>query len=45
MGKLTIVIDDEYEERLRDRVRRKGDLSRLINEALGFWFSQTEASK
>lgn len=42
MGKLTIVISDEVEERLRDHVRGKGDISSIIEEALKAWFERAK---
>ena len=38
MEKLTIVLSDDVEEQLRDRVRGKGDVSAIIEEALKLWF-------
>jgi len=34
MGKVTVVLDDDLEERLRNHIRGKGDLSKIVNEAL-----------
>jgi hypothetical protein len=34
MGKVTVVLDDELEEKLRNHIKRKGDLSKIVNEAL-----------
>jgi len=40
MGKLTIVLSDEIEEKLRAHMRKKGDLSRIIELALEEWFNR-----
>lgn len=40
MGKLTIVLSDEMEERLRAHIRKKGDISRIIEQALEEWFNR-----
>ena len=42
MGKLTIVLSDSLEERLRCLIRRRGDLSRIIEEALAEWLDRRE---
>jgi len=34
MGKVTVVLDDELEVEVRNRIKRKGDLSKIVNEAL-----------
>jgi len=34
MGLIGIVIPDELEEQLRDRAKRKGDLGKIVSEAL-----------
>ena len=33
MGKATVVLDDDVEKFIRQNLRKKGDLSKLINEA------------
>lgn len=40
MGKITIVLSDDMEERLRTHIRKKGDLSRIIELALEEWFNR-----
>jgi len=45
MGKLTIVLSDSLEERLRTQIRRRGDLSRIIEEALEEWLDRREAGR
>jgi len=40
MGKLTIVLSDEIEERLRAHTRKRGDLSRIIEQTLEEWFNR-----
>ena len=37
MGKIHVTIDDELEEKIRERTRRKGDLSKFTEEALQAW--------
>jgi len=34
MGKISVVLPDDVEDYLRDLVRGKGDISRIITEAL-----------
>jgi len=34
MGRVQIVFEDDIEEMLRDKAKRKGDLSRIVNEAV-----------
>jgi len=34
MGKVTVVLDDDLEELVRKQTRKKGDFSRIVNEAL-----------
>jgi len=34
MGKMTIVLNEQVEKRLRECNRKKGDMSKIINEAL-----------
>ena len=34
MGKVTVVLDDDLEEKVRKLTRKKGDFSRIVNEAL-----------
>jgi len=40
MGKITIVLSDDMENRLRAHTRKRGDLSRIIEEALEEWFNR-----
>ena len=42
MGKVTIVLRDSIEERLRDLIRKRGDLSRIIEQALEEWLDRRE---
>lgn len=42
MGKITVVIPDELEERLRVQTRKLGDLGRFVSEALEAWLQQRE---
>lgn len=44
MGKLLISISNELEEELRDYIRRKGDLSRIISEALQLWITRKKGA-
>lgn len=34
MGKMTIVFEGYVEDALRDEIKRRGDLSRIVNEAV-----------
>jgi len=34
MGKVTVVLDDDVEELVRKQTRKKGDFSKIVNEAL-----------
>jgi len=34
MGKVTVVLSDGLEELLRKRTRKKGDISKIVEEAL-----------
>lgn len=34
MGKITIVLTEKAETKLRDKIRKKGDMSRIISELL-----------
>lgn len=45
MGKITIVLSDDIEERLRIQTRKKGDLSRIIEMALEEWLDRHEEEK
>ena len=40
MGKLTIVLSDAMETRLRALTLKKGDLSRIVEKALKFWIEK-----
>jgi hypothetical protein len=40
MGKITLVLTDENEQRLREQNRRKGDMSNILNEALNKYFKE-----
>ena len=40
MGKITITLTDENEQKLREQNRRKGDMSDTINEALNKYFEE-----
>ena len=42
MGKITIVLTEENEQKLRETNRRKGDISNKINEALKTYFKEKE---
>lgn len=42
MGKITFVLRDNIEERLRDLIRKRGDLSRIIEQALEEWLDRRE---
>ena len=34
LGKVTVILDEDVEEWLRTQTRKKGDLSKIVNEAL-----------
>jgi len=34
LGRVQVVLDDDVEKLLRNHIERKGDLSRIVNEAL-----------
>lgn len=34
LGKVTVILDEDVEEWLRSKIRRKGDISKIVNEAL-----------
>lgn len=40
MGKITITLTEENEQKLREQNRRKGDMSDAINEALNKYFEE-----
>jgi len=40
MGKVTAIVSDDVENHLRDFVRGKGDISRIVEEALSDWISK-----
>jgi len=38
LGRVQVVLEDLVEDELRDRAKKKGDISRIINQALKqFW--------
>ena len=37
MGRVQLVLDDDLEEIVRNKAKRKGDISKIINEALRDW--------
>ena len=34
MGRVNVVLEDDVEELLRNHIKRKGDISKIINQAL-----------
>jgi hypothetical protein len=42
MKQLIVTISDELDEQLRRRNRRKGDLSRMVEEALTKYFEEAK---
>ena len=34
LGKVTVILEEDVEEWLRNKIRRKGDISKIVNEAL-----------
>ena len=45
MGKVTIVLSDQLEERLRAFPRKKGDLSKIVEQALEAWLAKKEEAE
>jgi len=44
MGKVTVVLSDKVEARVRAFIRKKGDLSRIVEQALEDWLKKEEES-
>ncbi len=44
MGKITFVSEPDLEKELRRRIERKGDISRIINQALKRFFEEDPAN-
>jgi metal-responsive CopG/Arc/MetJ family transcriptional regulator len=42
MGKIIVSLSDELENRLREHLRKQGDLSRIVTEALEGYLDRTE---
>ena len=42
MGKIMVSISDELENRLREHLRKQGDLSRIVSEALESYLERIE---
>jgi len=42
MGRIDAVISDETEKMIREFVRRKGDLSRMVEEGLTLWLNRNK---
>jgi len=40
MGRVNVVLEEDVEELLRKHTRKKGDISRIINEALRVFLSK-----
>ena len=45
MGRATVIFEPEVEAELRARIKRKGDLSRIVNEALKLYFVKQGTQK
>ena len=45
MGKITFVLSDSLESRLRKVVERKGDLSKIAEWALDAWLKEKEKNE
>lgn len=45
MGKITAIVSDDIENSLRDFVRGKGDISRIVEEALQLWLNKQKGEK
>ena len=43
MSKITAVLDPKIETELRERMKRKGDMPEIVNEALRRYFEEVEA--
>jgi hypothetical protein len=42
LGKIMVTLSDELENRLREHLRRQGDLSRIVIEALESYLDRIE---
>ena len=42
MGKIMVTLADELENRLREHLRKQGDLSRIVTEALESYLDKIE---
>jgi metal-responsive CopG/Arc/MetJ family transcriptional regulator len=42
MGKIMVTLSDELENRLREHLRKQGDLSRIVTEALESYLDRIE---
>jgi hypothetical protein len=40
LGKITVIITEENEQKLREQNRKKGDISNIINQALNQYFKE-----
>ena len=44
MGRIQVILTEETEEKLRLCIRRKGDVSRIVEQALRMFFEKVEDS-
>jgi len=42
MGRVQVVLDDKLEAEVRKHTRKKGDISKFINEALHEWLKKND---
>lgn len=40
LGRVNVVLEEDVEELLRNHIKKKGDISRIINEALRQYFAR-----
>ena len=44
MGRIDVVISDGTEKEVREHIRGKGDLSKIVEEALKLWLKNKQGS-
>lgn len=45
MGRIQVVLSDELEMQLRQRTLKKGDISRIVEEALANWLNKQKGER